>query len=156
MPIENQSDLDDGDRGRELGRKNFDLIIAAAVTVAVLIFIAGSWPASSERSGQASAIAGMKNAALAGFNYETSEGLRYYKAKDYARAEEAFRKSIEYSPDDAVGYNNLGSVLNDQQKWDEAIRVLRRALELDYNLALARNNLAWAESHKAQENAAGK
>jgi len=136
--------------------ERFDFILATAVMVAVLVFIARNGPARADQSNQAFAKAGITNAALASFSYETSEGLRYYRAKEYDKAEAAFRKSIVYSPSDAVGYNNLGTVLNDEKKWDDAIGVLRRALELNPGLDLARNNLGWAESHKAQETKAGK
>lgn len=139
------------------GRKNFDLILAAVIIIVVFAFIGRSWLGSSGRSGQAPAKAAISKAALEGFKYQTTEGLRYYyQTKEYDKAEQAFRKAIEYSPDDALGYNNLGSALNDQKKWDEAIIVLRRAVELNPDLAIARNNLAWAQSHKAQETNGGK
>ncbi len=146
MRAENESDLAATSKPRVLRAKRVDLILAAALMAAVLVFSVRHSPGRADISHRALTKAGIKNAGLAGFNYETTEGFRYYKAKEYAKAEQAFRKSIAYSPNDAVGYNNLGSVLNDQQKWDEAIRVLRRALELDPDFALARNNLAWAET----------
>ena len=46
-------------------------------------------------------------------------------------AEWAFRKSTEYGPDRPLAYNNLGSALNAQGRWNEAIAVLEHALSLD-------------------------
>jgi tetratricopeptide (TPR) repeat protein len=151
MATESESEADATPKPRLPGTRRFELILTALVMVAVLVFIVWNSPGKARRSSDALAKAGIRNAALAAFSYETSEGLRYYKAKEYSRAEAAFRKSIAYSPSDPVGYNNLGTALNDQEKWDEAIVVLRRALELNPDLGLARNNLAWAETHKAQE-----
>ena len=148
MRAENESDLAATSKPRVLRAKRVDLILAAALMAVVLIFTLRHSPGGADRSHRALTKAGIRNARLAGFNYETTEGFRYYKSKEYAKAEQAFRKSIAYSPDDSVGYNNLGSVLNDQQKWDEAVLVLRRALELGPDFVLARNNLGWAESHK--------
>jgi tetratricopeptide (TPR) repeat protein len=149
MRAENESNLAATSKPRALRAKRVDLILAAALMAAVLVFSVRHSPGKADISHRALTKAGIKNAGLAGFNYETTEGFRYYKAKEYAKAEQAFRKSIAYSPDDAVGYNNLGNVLNDQRKWDEATRFLRRALELDPDFALAKNNLAWVEAHKA-------
>jgi tetratricopeptide (TPR) repeat protein len=156
MPTENDSELDASSKSGVFHSKRFDLILSAAVMAAVLVFIARNGRGRADQSNQAFTKAGTTNAALASFAYETSEGLRYYRAKEYDKSEAAFRKSIAYSPSDAVGYNNLGTALNDEKKWDEAIIVLRRALELNPDLDLARNNLAWAESHKAQETKTGK
>jgi tetratricopeptide (TPR) repeat protein len=156
MATENESDPAATSKPFSRGGKRFDLILAVAVMAAVLVFIAWNLPGKAGRSAQALTQAGITDAALAGFSYETNEGLQYYRAKEYDRAEKAFRKSIEYSPNNPVGYNNLGTALNDEKKWDEAIIALRRALELNPDLTLARNNLAWAESHKAQENKGGK
>jgi superkiller protein 3 len=91
------------------------------------------------------------NATSPAFEQLTNEGLTLYNNKDYGRAEAAFRKAIEASPDNAVAYNNLGSALNDQKKFDEAIIVLSKAVELDPTLAIARNNLAYARSQKAAQ-----
>ena len=76
--------------------------------------------------------------------------------EDFETTERAFRKSIQYSPKDPLGYNNLGSVLNEEKRWDEAVTVLARALDLNPELAIARNNLAWAQSRKAMEGKVGK
>jgi tetratricopeptide (TPR) repeat protein len=130
------------------GRITVDAVLVAAIIITVLAFIGRTWLANVRSSNQVAAMAGTRNAASEGFKYETNEGLRYYQTKEYAKAENAFRKSIQYSPGDALGYNNLGSVLNNQKKWDEAIRVLSRAVELNPALQIARNNLAWAQSHK--------
>ena len=84
------------------------------------------------------------------YHHYTWVGLQYYKKRDFHSAESAFRKSIEYGPDRPLAYNNLGSALNAQGRWDEAIGVLEHALSLDSNLTITRNNLAWARDEKAK------
>lgn len=140
-----------------------DILIAGAIGLGVVAYIGGSYrnsrpsdqpqaPAAAPAVAPAPAAATPPSKeALAAFQQYTKEGLRYYyQTKEYDKAEEAFRKAIEYAPNDALGYNNLGSALNDQKKWDEAIIVLGRAVELNPNLAIARNNLAWARTQKAK------
>jgi tetratricopeptide (TPR) repeat protein len=84
------------------------------------------------------------------YHHYTWVGLQYYKKRDFQSAESAFRTSIKYAPDRPLAYNNLGSALNAQGRWDEAIAVLEHALSLDSNLALTRNNLAWAREERAK------
>lgn len=49
---------------------------------------------------------------------------------DLAGAESAYRDVIAAFPDDPVAYNNLALVLADLERWDEAKRMVGRALEL--------------------------
>jgi len=133
-----------------------DRIVVAAIIVLVLFFFGRTWSENAASSTQVAAMAGIRNAGAEGFRFETNEGLRFYQSREYDKAEDAFRKAIEYSPGDALGYNNLGSVLNEQKKWDEATRVLSRAIELDPALDIAKNNLSWAQSHKTPEAKTGK
>ena len=44
----------------------------------------------------------------------------------------------------------LGSVLNDNSQWDEAIAALSKAVELDPKNADAQNNLGWAVGEKGR------
>jgi tetratricopeptide (TPR) repeat protein len=133
--------------------RRVDILIAGLILLAVIAYIGLGRDRNPRPSNepQAAAPAPSKEA-LAAFQQYTKEGLNYYyQTKEYDKAEQAFRKSIEYAPNKALGYNNLGSALNDQKKWDEAIIVLSRAVELEPNLAIARNNLAWARAQKAKQ-----
>ncbi|MBI5041248.1 MAG: PA2778 family cysteine peptidase [Gammaproteobacteria bacterium] len=49
---------------------------------------------------------------------------------DLAAAEAAYRDAIAAFPDDPVAYNNLAIVLADLKRWDEAERLVARALEI--------------------------
>ncbi|HYN83449.1 MAG TPA: tetratricopeptide repeat protein [Gemmatimonadaceae bacterium] len=137
-----------------------DVIIAGLIVLAVLVYIGRGRDNNPQTSNTPEPVPAaatptappLSKEAQAAFTQATNEGLNYYyKTKEYDKAEQSFRKSIEIAPDNAVGYNNLGSALNDQKKWDEAIIVLSRAVELDPNFATARNNLAWARAQKAKQ-----
>lgn len=84
------------------------------------------------------------------FDHYTYLGLQYYGKRAFRKAEWAFRKSTECAPERALGFNNLGSSLNAQGRWDEAIPVLEHALSLDPDLAIANSNLAWAKAERAK------
>lgn len=53
-----------------------------------------------------------------------------YARGDLRGAEEAYREVIAAFPDDPVAYNNLALVLAEQNRWQEAERLVARALEL--------------------------
>jgi len=55
------------------------------------------------------------------------------------------------SEDDRAAYNNICAVYNGLHEWDNAIRACSKALELNPNFRLAKNNLSFAQKHKAAE-----
>ncbi len=61
--------------------------------------------------------------------------------RDWSRAIEHFRKSIEIEPNFAPFYNDLGNALARQDRWDEAIENFEKALALNPNLSVAHFNL---------------
>ena len=129
-----------------------DILIAGVIVLAVVAYIGVGWYNSRPSNDSQATAAPPSKEALAAFQQYTKEGLHYYyDTKEYDKAEQAFRKSIDAVSNDALGYNNLGSALNEQKKWDEAMIVLGRAVELNPNLAIARNNLAWARAQKAKQ-----
>ena len=76
-------------------------------------------------------------------------GMTLYNAKKFPAAEALFRQATQADPNSALAYNDLGAVLNDQQRWDEAITALQKAVALNPTLDLARNNLAFSYSRRA-------
>jgi tetratricopeptide (TPR) repeat protein len=126
-------------------------ILSISIYVAIAGLIYREWVVSFKSSpaqqlGEEKAKANSIN-----YKYFTDAGLQYYQAQDYQKAELAFRKALEYAPDDALGYSNLGSALNGQGKWDEAILVLEKAVSLDSTLTIAKNNLDYAKAEKAKQ-----
>lgn len=67
-------------------------------------------------------------------------GLHYLKG-DYDSARAAYKKAIESNPYDAESWSNLGYVLIQAGNQAEGIKHIERALELDPDLAIAKNNL---------------
>ena len=68
-------------------------------------------------------------------------GLTAHRIRDLGFAMEYFERSIEARPDDAVFHNNLGSILVQAGRTDEAAVFFRKALEIDPALHAARANL---------------
>lgn len=62
-------------------------------------------------------------------------GYSYSQMKDWAKAEEAYKKSIEVKADDAAAYNGLATVYNAQRKFDLAAQASAKATELSGNLS---------------------
>jgi tetratricopeptide (TPR) repeat protein len=128
-----------------------DYLLAVVIVLVVILFIGRSWFQSSDTSPSAAQSAAPSDANLANFRQQTSLGLQAYQSNDFPKSEAAFRKALEYAPENAVAYNNLGSALNAQGKFDEAIPLLQKAVSLDANFGLAKNNLAFAITTKAKQ-----
>ncbi|MEK7435964.1 MAG: tetratricopeptide repeat protein [Pseudomonadota bacterium] len=68
-------------------------------------------------------------------------GLTGQRIRDLGFAMEYFERSIRARPKDAVFHNNLGSVLVQAGRTEEAAVLFRKALEIDPNLNIAHINL---------------
>ncbi len=66
---------------------------------------------------------------------------RCIQAHNPPEAETLFRRAIEFSPNDDMGYRDLGILLFGQQRLPEAVTNLRRAKELDPTDVLTRASL---------------
>jgi tetratricopeptide (TPR) repeat protein len=130
--------------------KRISLFLSIALYLFVGSFIYREWIVSLTPSPEQQAREAKARASSINYQYFTDAGLQYYRNQKYIEAESAFRKALEYAPDEALAYNNLGSALNGQGRWDEAIAVLEKAVSLDPGLAIAKNNLAYAKAEKAK------
>ena len=79
------------------------------------------------------------------YNLKGAVSLSYGNFLD---AEFNFKKAIELKVDDQNANNNLGIVLKEQGKIDEAILVFERALEINSQFPEALNNLGHAHIKK--------
>jgi tetratricopeptide (TPR) repeat protein len=57
-------------------------------------------------------------------------GRSYVMKKDYGKAEEAFKKSMELRPTDAEVYSEMANMYNAQRKFDEAAAMSKKASEI--------------------------
>jgi tetratricopeptide (TPR) repeat protein len=55
-------------------------------------------------------------------------GNSYYRQGDLVAAERSFRTALHYHPDSVLALNNLAQTLADQQRLDEALAVIQRAV----------------------------
>lgn len=63
------------------------------------------------------------------------EGNAARDARDYLRAENAYRRAAQLSPNDARGVYGLGNIFSDQQRWDEAEKYYRMAIKAEPDYA---------------------
>lgn len=80
-------------------------------------------------------------------------GILYEKLKDFEKAEKAYRKAVEISPQDDF-YYNLGEVLVTLKKWDEAIDIFKKVLQNDPNDGNCYFNLGICYFNKDETNLA--
>ncbi len=71
------------------------------------------------------------------------DGLDYYDAKDYTNTEIYYRKAIEADPSYALPYSNLGIILDDTNRQDEARKNYDKAIELDPKYPKSYNNIGY-------------
>ena len=128
-----------------------DYVVAGLIALLIVGYIGREWIRRPGATSAAQVAPADTSGALAKFQEHTRTGLHYYyDTHELDKAEAEFRKSIDATPANPLGYNNLGSSLIEQKKLDEAIIVLEKAVALDPNLAIARNNLAWARVEKSK------
>ena len=72
----------------------------------------------------------------------TKLGVSYMFKRDYDKAIDAFKTSIEINENNPIAYNNLGIIYLERKDFDQAIAFLRKAMALDPDRAEAYNNLA--------------
>ncbi len=58
------------------------------------------------------------------------------------------KKAIELNPQSAIAYNNLGVAYTMLQQYQNGIDACTKALQIDSDFQLAKNNLAWASDEK--------
>jgi tetratricopeptide (TPR) repeat protein len=70
--------------------------------------------------------------------------IAHCQAGRFPAAEQIFRQILQVEPNYAVAHNNLGNVLQEQGKLEDAVACYRRALELKPDYTLAHSNLGGA------------
>jgi Tfp pilus assembly protein PilF len=72
-------------------------------------------------------------------------GAMHERTKNYAAAEAEFRKALALDPDNAGVLNYLGYMLADRNvRLDEALKLIRRAVELEPGSGAYLDSLGWA------------
>lgn len=105
---------------------------------AITVFTAG-FTALMERLRSRFAVAALCLALLG-----TLGGLTWRQSRMYADVETLYRTTIARNPDCRMALNNLGIVLSDSGRSDEAVGLIRRAVALKPDDAEAHNNLGVA------------
>ncbi len=82
-------------------------------------------------------------------SYETWLNLSmiYYNSGFYYLAIKASENALKYNKNSANAYNNICSAYNSMGKWEKGIEACNKALKIDPNFDLAKNNLNWAKNN---------
>jgi tetratricopeptide (TPR) repeat protein len=75
-------------------------------------------------------------------------GLCLEKIGQMEKAKESYLKAISLRPAFGLALNNLGAIYNKQDRFDDALAVLRRAVQADEKLIEAHNSMAFALYHE--------
>jgi len=75
------------------------------------------------------------------FRAHNNAGVEYFRRKDFIKAEQYFRSSLEISPAYAPALNNLGVIYRRRDNIAEAERLYKAAIQADPDYLLAHENL---------------
>jgi tetratricopeptide (TPR) repeat protein len=75
-------------------------------------------------------------------------GNEAFKRNDYKQAEIEYRKAIRLEPKSSTALNNLGVILNELGKYDDAVTILNQAISVDPKNVIAHYTLAQALTKK--------
>jgi tetratricopeptide (TPR) repeat protein/WD40 repeat protein len=78
-------------------------------------------------------------------------GRAYYSLEDYKTAETYFKKTMEIAPDDEDTYATYGNFLDDIDRYEEAISMYLKAVELNPEYYWAWKQLGWAYHYSGDE-----
>ena len=74
--------------------------------------------------------------------------LRYYEAGQFTKCIDAAEEALKLKSDYGPAYINICAAYNALKQWDRAIEAGEKAVRLNPNNPLAKNNLAWAKREK--------
>ena len=80
-----------------------------------------------------------------------TEGLQQYDLGKYEKSIALNIQVLRIKPDNAEAYNTICAAYNQMRKWPDAIKACTKAIDLNPDYNLAKNNLAWARKHAAIE-----
>ncbi len=75
-------------------------------------------------------------------------GYNYYQLNEYQKCIEVNYSVIELEPNNYIAYNNICSAYNELKIYEEAIKACEKALSINGDHTLSRNNLNWAKQNK--------
>lgn len=73
--------------------------------------------------------------------------LKYYERGDYQLVITTCQELLDKFPKNAAAYNNICSAYNQMKKWNLGAEACKKALEINPDYQLAKNNLKWAKNN---------
>lgn len=79
-----------------------------------------------------------------------NKAIEYINEKKYKESIKINLKVLSINPKNKYAYNNIGFAYGSLKQWDKGIEYCSKAIELDSNFELAKNNLNWMKSEKSK------
>ncbi len=73
--------------------------------------------------------------------------IKYYEIQNYAMSIVASRELLKLDPNNADAYNNICVAYNQLKQWKLGAEACAKAIEINPDFQLAKNNLKWAENN---------
>ena len=86
-----------------------------------------------------------KTAPVRDTDFYMAQGLNYIHVGDYDQSIVAWQHALQLSPKSALATNNIGTAYMMKKHPEIAVGWFEKAIALDPNLPIAKNNLAWAQ-----------
>jgi tetratricopeptide (TPR) repeat protein len=80
--------------------------------------------------------------------FYSDHGLNYFRIGDYGKSIEAWNRIFEIDVKNTGALNSIGTAFMMKRQVDDAIALFKKAVELEPENQLAKNNLAWALGEK--------
>lgn len=78
------------------------------------------------------------------------QSLQHSRSGRFQECIDTATQAMQWDPNSAAAFNNIGFCAANLQLWDEAIRNTQEAIRLDPTSQLAKNNLAWMQQERLE------
>lgn len=80
-----------------------------------------------------------------------NKGVEYINQKKYEESIQITLEVLDINPNNKFAHNNIGFAYGNLGVWDKGIAYCKKAIELDENFQLAKNNLTWMQREQAKK-----
>jgi Flp pilus assembly protein TadD len=116
------------------------------LAVAVVVMLAVTIRMANSREGAPTAGALQVSSIL-------NQSRQHYQAGRFKECIDTATQAAKLNPYSKQAFNNIGICAGNLGLWDEAIRNTQKALRLDPNFQVAKNNLAWLQQQRLESGA---
>ncbi|PKV49793.1 superkiller protein 3 [Aquimarina sp. MAR_2010_214] len=122
------------------------IFLVIPLTIFFVITIKNKNKIEEATSNNSTTIIDQKN--LAQENKLINKAIECINQKKYKESIDINLEVLSLNPNNKYAYNNIGFAYGSLKQWDIGIEYCSKAIELDPNFKLAKNNLNWMKSKK--------